>query len=283
MTDRQSDDLTILVVDDEVANLELYRRALRSYTLHLAESGEQGLVLLAEHRIDIIVTDQRMPGISGAALLERARAVNPRIRRIIVSAYAEPELLLEAINRGQADRYLVKPIAPDRLRQEVDALAREYRQAASKNERVAELEEQLAELRQRERQRLERRLGDRRLADRRKLGSDSAAAQAQPAGTKGVFDLEREIARAVRYKRPASILMVQDRPGLMGVLAPSLREFDLLGLIDGEIVLLLPETDRKQAEAAMQRLAQVSGESGFRAATMPDDGTVLSALMAVAR
>ena len=67
-----------------------------------------------------------MPGNSGALLLQRTRTVNPIARRVIVSAQAESDQLLEAINRGEVERYLLKPIEPDTLRREIDSLAVEY-------------------------------------------------------------------------------------------------------------------------------------------------------------
>src|SRR5437016_7594309 len=108
-------ELTVLVVDDERENLDAFTRALRGYQLLSTDRGEQALVLLAERRIDIVVADQRMPGTRGAQLLQRARAINPLTRRIIVSASSAPEHILEAINSGEVERYLLKPLGPTAL------------------------------------------------------------------------------------------------------------------------------------------------------------------------
>ena len=80
--------ICVLIADDEAENAAAYARALRGYRLIIASRGDEAMALVAEHPIDVVVTDQRMPGTSGALLLRRARAVNPIVRRIVVSASA---------------------------------------------------------------------------------------------------------------------------------------------------------------------------------------------------
>ncbi len=265
-------ELTLLLVDDEPSNLELYSRILRHFNLLTARSGEEGLMLLAEHPIDVIITDQRMPGISGALLLERARTINPWVRRVILSGHIDAAQLLEAINRGQADRYLVKPITADVLLAEIEALASEYRAFLAEQARLIELEDQLSQLRRLERQRRERRGGDRRKGDRR-AGQAKASA---------LTVIEHEVARAVRYKRPVTVLIGAQRSASLDELKSCLREFDVVVADTDEVVVALPETDRRQAEVVRARLTAATGIN-FRSASVPEDGDALRALLAVAR
>ena len=68
----------ILIVDDEKSNLDILRRLFRrKYQVLSAESGEDALDILAEHEVALILSDQRMPGITGATLLERAMQTHP--------------------------------------------------------------------------------------------------------------------------------------------------------------------------------------------------------------
>src|SRR5204863_1940669 len=132
---------------DEVENLELYQRALRGYRLRTAGRGDQAMAMLAEECSEIIISDQRMPGTPGTLLLERARAINPLTRRVLVTAYADMSQILEAINRGSVERYLLKPVSPERLRAEVDHLAAEYQRLHAERARVAALDDRFARIR----------------------------------------------------------------------------------------------------------------------------------------
>ncbi len=101
----------VLIVDDEKDILNSIKRILRKceYTLLLAESGEQALSLLQEHNVDLIMSDMRMPGMSGAELLEKAAVVRPDAHRIILTGYSDMESTVAAINLGKVHRFMQKP------------------------------------------------------------------------------------------------------------------------------------------------------------------------------
>ena len=102
----------ILFVDDEPDVLELLRRTFASderYEVLTAPGGAQALDHLGARRVDLLVTDQRMPGMTGVELIEAARRIDPELCAILLTAYADPHDLVDAINRGQVWRYLVKP------------------------------------------------------------------------------------------------------------------------------------------------------------------------------
>ena len=106
---------TILCVDDEIDNVDALERLFRGrYTVLKAVSGPQGLVLLDEHpeTVSVIITDQRMPEMTGVEFLEKSILVSPHSVRILLTGYTDMESIIEAVNSGQIYRYLNKPWDP---------------------------------------------------------------------------------------------------------------------------------------------------------------------------
>ncbi|OGQ54311.1 MAG: two-component system response regulator [Deltaproteobacteria bacterium RIFCSPLOWO2_02_FULL_53_8] len=101
----------ILLVDDEDAILNSLRRVLRNqpYELFFARGGEDALVLLEQHAIDVVVSDARMPGMDGATLLSEVNKRKPDCMTILLTGYAEIDTIVKAINEGQIYRYISKP------------------------------------------------------------------------------------------------------------------------------------------------------------------------------
>ncbi len=108
---------SILIVDDERENINLLANILgEDYFLHKAKDGPTALSLLKKHDIHLILTDQRMPGMSGVELLEQARAIRPECIRMLVTAYPDVQNAIQAINRGAVHRYIAKPFDSTELR-----------------------------------------------------------------------------------------------------------------------------------------------------------------------
>lgn len=106
----------ILIVDDEPDVLfSLTGLLRREFELHTAESGEAALSILREHDIHVIMTDQRMPGMTGVELIGRARAEFPSAVRMIFTGYADVKAVVDALNSGGLFRYITKPWDPDDL------------------------------------------------------------------------------------------------------------------------------------------------------------------------
>ncbi|HEV3436631.1 MAG TPA: response regulator [Gemmata sp.] len=106
----------ILVVDDEAEILFSLRGLLRQdFELHTAESGDEALDIMRRHVIHVILTDQRMPQMTGVELLQRARGECPEAVRMVFTGYADIKAVIDAINEGQVYRYLTKPWEPDEL------------------------------------------------------------------------------------------------------------------------------------------------------------------------
>ncbi len=107
----------IIVVDDEPANLRLLERLFRhDYEVITAESGEEALRLLSDHDAALVITDQRMPNMTGVELLKRTADIRPQMVRIILTGYTDVETLVEAINSGLVYKYVTKPWNNEELR-----------------------------------------------------------------------------------------------------------------------------------------------------------------------
>ena len=121
MTEAAQTSRTILLVDDEVNILNALKRTLRpdGYTILTANSGEEGLALLAKHEVGIIISDQRMPHMSGVEFLRKVKILYPKTLRIVLSGYTELESLTNIINEGAICKFLTKPWDDDLLRDNI--------------------------------------------------------------------------------------------------------------------------------------------------------------------
>lgn len=122
--------MTLLLVDDEPNILNALKRLLRreGYRILSAESAAQGLDLLATHRVHVIISDQRMPVMTGTEFLRRVKDLYPDTVRLILSGYSELESLTDAINKGAIYRYISKPWDDERLKMELTQAFRFYRE-----------------------------------------------------------------------------------------------------------------------------------------------------------
>ncbi|MEQ8858657.1 MAG: response regulator [Pseudomonadales bacterium] len=108
----------VMFVDDEPRVLSSMRALFRrDYNVHLANSGNEALALLESQDMDVIVSDQRMPGMTGVDVLKACRQRAPRAMRILLTGYADKDAIAESINEGEVFRYLTKPCARDTLRE----------------------------------------------------------------------------------------------------------------------------------------------------------------------
>ena len=117
----------LLIVDDELPNLRLLERLFRQdYCCLTASSGEEAIKLLSQHDVAIMITDQRMPQMSGIELLQRTAQLRPHMARILLTGYTDVEALVEAINCGLVHRYISKPWNNDDLKLKVSRALEEY-------------------------------------------------------------------------------------------------------------------------------------------------------------
>ena len=119
MEDIKIEDLnkySILYVDDEEPNLESFLLSFEDdFKIHTTTSASEGLNILEKEDIGLVITDERMPGMTGIEFLEQVVKKWPNTVRIIISAYSDAERLLKAINMGHAHEYIVKPWDRDSL------------------------------------------------------------------------------------------------------------------------------------------------------------------------
>jgi two-component system NtrC family sensor kinase len=107
----------LLYVDDEPDNLRIFELTFRrEFSILTATSAEEGLRLLNENPVAVVLSDQRMPGMTGVEFLARVRELDPKTIRMLVTAYGDAETLGVAINDGSIYRYIPKPWEPDDVR-----------------------------------------------------------------------------------------------------------------------------------------------------------------------
>ena len=106
---------TLLCVDDEANILSALKRLFRphGYRVLTALSGEQGLKLLGETGVDLVISDMRMPEMDGASFLEQVRQRWPDTMRILLTGYSDITSTIAAVNRGEIYRYIAKPWLDD--------------------------------------------------------------------------------------------------------------------------------------------------------------------------
>ncbi len=282
----------LLVVDDENEILNLLVRSLREdYHVLTAQNGREALTILEEHDVAVVITDQRMPLMSGLDLLKETMRKRPDARRILMTGYADMQLLVNAVNDGQVDRLIPKPFAGSSLKRSVGDIL-ELRRLQMENRRLlSELAEANEALRKRE-DLLEHDLDERGkalLSTNRELERLNAhlASLARRDGLTNLYNhrtlmerLAEEIARAKRCGTPLSLVfgdidhfkVYNDRFGhpkgdeALVAVARILggeageggvhgRASDIVARYGGEeFVLLLPETDRSGARIKAERL-----------------------------
>jgi two-component system NtrC family sensor kinase len=109
---------SVLYVDDEEVNRRVFVASFQGrFPILTASSGEEALSILSRGAptVGVLLTDHRMPGMSGVELLEQAREVAPQVVRMILTAFADLQPALDAVNRGQVGRYFVKPWSREEL------------------------------------------------------------------------------------------------------------------------------------------------------------------------
>jgi two-component system response regulator HupR/HoxA len=117
----------ILVVDDQVEILNALERQLKDdYKVYTSSTGEEALNLLERNVFSVVLADQRMPGMTGVDFLSKSISIQPDIIRILITAYADIQASIDAVNKGQIYYYISKPWEPDELRLIVQRASERY-------------------------------------------------------------------------------------------------------------------------------------------------------------
>ncbi len=111
----------ILYVDDEVENLTVFKFAFRKhYKIFVASSAEEGMEILRHNQIKILITDQRMPEVTGVEFLEKTVNEFPEIIRMIITGFSDIEAIIMAINKGRVYKYITKPWDKEELKMTIN-------------------------------------------------------------------------------------------------------------------------------------------------------------------
>jgi DNA-binding NtrC family response regulator len=141
---------TLLVVDDESdVGDSVHDLLRREFNVLRARSAEEGLKLMRANEIHIIMTDQRMPKVSGVELLRSIRAGHPQAIRMLFTGYADLDSVIAAINQGHIFKFLKKPWQPEDLESAVREAAAEYERLVEHAETMDHLRVELQHLRER--------------------------------------------------------------------------------------------------------------------------------------
>jgi len=117
----------LLIVDDELPNLRLLERLFsRDFLCLTASSGADAIQLLKQHDVAIMISDQRMPMMTGIELLKQTARLRPHMVRILLTGYTDVEALVEAINCGLVYMYVSKPWNNDELKLKVGRAREHY-------------------------------------------------------------------------------------------------------------------------------------------------------------
>jgi CheY-like chemotaxis protein len=205
----------VLLVDDEASVLSSLRRLLRRepYELVTANSGEEAIRLLEETRIPVVMSDQRMPGMTGIELLGEVRSRWPDTMRVILSGYSAVQTIIEAINEGAVYKFLSKPWNDEELKGNIRQALEQYDLKAENRRMGGQIAEQNDRL--------------------RKLNTelDQRAADAT-AGLSSIQDLQDAIAVGVITFDDTGLIVAANRQA--GQMLACGRE--LLGMPAGEVL-----------------------------------------------
>ena len=122
------DQHTILCVDDEPNILHSIKRLLRreGYRLLTAQNAKEGLEILQENEIHLVISDQRMPEMSGTEFFAQVKIRYPDVIRVILSGYTDVDSITESINKGHIYKFLLKPWNDQNLKMEIKQALEQY-------------------------------------------------------------------------------------------------------------------------------------------------------------
>ncbi len=132
----------ILYVDDEIDNLIIFKAAFRRYyDVFTATSAREGMELLKTQDVQVLITDQRMPEITGVEFLESVIADYPETIRMILTGFSDVEAIIQAINKGRVYQYITKPWDADELKITIDNALESYRLKNENKQLISDLKD----------------------------------------------------------------------------------------------------------------------------------------------
>lgn len=222
---------TLLLVDDEQNIVSSLKRLLRKDGYHIltANSGQEGLDILTDNTVDVIVSDQRMPGMTGVEFLRKVKGLYPDTIRIVLSGYTELNSVTDAINEGAVFRFLTKPWDDDKLREHIKE-AFHYKALADDNRRLS----------------LKVQTSNQELASaNRQLANMLQEKQQQIIRNSANLEIVRE---ALQYT-PVAVIGLDDANVIAFVNDAALGLFAVGSILGEELGLVLPEVDAAISQA----------------------------------
>ena len=147
MSDTMQPPFSVLFVDDDEMSRNHFARAIREdYCVHVAHSADAAIAVLSEYgpEIAVLVTDFRMPGRDGDDLLRQVAQEYPQIVRILVTAYADKDMLLQTVNTGDIFRILEKPLRTESVREVLKLAIARYTERETRQQQLLAMDETLA-------------------------------------------------------------------------------------------------------------------------------------------
>lgn len=133
--------ITILYVDDEENNLTSFKATFRlRYNVITALSGDEALKILETRAVELIITDQRMPNMTGIEFLEKVLEKYPDPMRLLLTGYADMTAVIDSVNKGKIYHYLTKPWNEE----EVEKTLKRALEAYDEKQKMKEMNEKLA-------------------------------------------------------------------------------------------------------------------------------------------
>lgn len=278
---------SLLVVDDEPYILTTLAALLSNeFEVLTADSAEAAQGLFAQREIDLVLTDQKMPRMTGVQLLEWVRRNYPKTVRLLMTGFAELEEAVDAINRGQVYRYIFKPWRAEELLDTLRNASRSFQLERSHEQLLQELRQLNLQLEERVAQRTrELEEANHELEQKNKMLEKLALTDPLTGlPNRRAMDrlAERELRRRDRYPSPLALGLIDvDHfkeinaryllPGgdkvlvdLAKTLQGALRTVDFLGRIGGEEFLLIaPETNLEGAVVLGERVRSMVEKTVF--------------------
>jgi len=117
MKDPETNKPKVLYVDDAKEHIALFTNSLsKDFKIFTAGSGEKGMDIMEKENVQVVISDQRMPGMSGDELLEMVATAYPDVLRFMISGFTDYKAIVDGVNKGQIQGYFRKPIEPEEIR-----------------------------------------------------------------------------------------------------------------------------------------------------------------------
>lgn len=219
-----------MLVDDEENITSALVRLLRrdGYNILRANSGLEGLALLAQHRVGVIISDQRMPGMTGTEFLSKVKELYPDTVRIVLSGYTELNSVTDAINRGAVYKFLTKPWEDELLRGNVEEAFQRYGMVFE-NARLSHELQQANDALKRINQDLEQRVEQKAREIVRNLEVLRASQEMLEAMPVAALGIDKDGLIVIANQMAHQLFSVDGtRPSLLGEIADTILPVDLL-------------------------------------------------------